>query len=64
MRMTQDRSARVRGYQEVQDIELTCPSKIQRSLEHFQEGDPDQPEPEVLPTTLFTFRRSSAFLCS
>lgn len=49
--MTQDHLARVLGYQEVQNIELTCPSKIQRSLEHFQEGDPDQPEPEMLVTT-------------
>lgn len=30
---------------------MSSPVKIQRSLEHFQEGDPDQPEPEMLPTT-------------
>lgn len=49
--MTQDHLAGVLGYQEVQNIELTCPSKIQRSLEHFQEGGLDQPEPEMLLTT-------------
>lgn len=47
----QDHLARVLGYQEVQNIELTCPSKIQRSLEHFQEGNLDQPEPQMPLTT-------------
>lgn len=47
--MAQDHLARVLGYQEVQNIELTCPSKIQRCLEHFQ--DLDQPEPETLQAT-------------
>lgn len=49
--MTQDHLAGGLRYQEVRNIELTCPSKIQRSLEHFQKGDPYQPEPEMLLTT-------------
>lgn len=39
------------GYQKVQNIKLTCPSKIQRNLKHLREGNLDQPEPEMLRTT-------------